>query len=232
MNFFLVSFLFSCEARLISPFRSRIALFWLPAETLSLKRLPDTPQHVNINPSLYKMLILIPLREWIRTSSSSNDRLDDDNNISTDSYLRSALQIARSLVDQFVLEDNNNTNNSYTVGERQRGPQLPPQLLSTPYNDWANHVIDYCRGVDVQCGGELEPLPTEAPSSNPQELQDILNSFLNDDDQFSFNGGVLEQSSVHIVETSSTPHNQVSYHNVARAEILPLANNTTTNNVV
>jgi predicted ATPase len=136
------------------------------------------------------------------------------------------------LADQFVLEDNNNTNNSYTVGERQRGPQLPPQLLSTPYNDWANHVIVHCGGVDMQCGGELEPLPTEAPSSNPQELQDILNSFLNDDDQFSFNGGVLEQSSIHIAEESSnTPHNEVSYHNVARAEILPFAN-TTTNNVV
>ena len=108
------------------------------------------------------MFIPIPLREWIvRTSSSSNDRLDDDNN-STDSYLRSALQIARSLADQFVLEDNNNTNNSYTVGERQRGPQLPPQLLSTPYNDWANHVIVHCGGVDMQCGGELEPFKVKS----------------------------------------------------------------------
>lgn len=166
-------------------------------------------------------MLLIPLREWIVcTSSSSNDRLDDKT--STDSYLRSALQIARSLVDQFV-EDNNNTNN-YTVG-KQRGivssrPQLPPQLLSTPDNDWINHVVVHCE-VDAQCG-ELEPLPTEATSSNPQELQDILNSFLNDDDQFSFNVGVLEESST---------HNEISYHNVARAEILPSAN-TTTNNVV
>jgi len=174
----------------------------------------------------------ISLREWIERALESADiprpanesfaSLGPDSNawsadirrtlaVSSDSYLTSALRVARSLADQCCQADENNVRHQ--------------QLLPAPGTDWADPVVVHLSNEHQSIDDykeDLEPLPFswQNPSSESKELQALSKSTIHDESRFTrcddeegaFSGGA---SKVNIAP----------YNNVARAEFSLSANN-------
>ena len=167
---------------------------------------------------------IISLREWIERaveaadfSFLSNDPLasssypDGDDiaanihrvvAVCSDSYLKSALTVALSLSDQCCegADENNGGHRS---------------LLPPPGTDWADRVVVHQSNelqIIYDYAEDLQPLPfsSETPSSDPNELQAMLNSLLSDDALFD------EGASTCIANESK----KVPFHGVMRAEFV------------
>lgn len=134
--------------------------------------------------------------------------------LSSDTYLSSALKVSRSLADQICQAEEGNYN----------GGGLQQILLPTPGTDWADRVVvhlsnDHLSIDEYKDGsGDVEPLPfppqAQELSSDPRELQAMLNSLIPDESLFTREDN---DEGEHSDETMNT----ASYHNVARAEISP-----------
>jgi predicted ATPase len=116
--------------------------------------------------------------------------------VSPDSYLMSALQVARSLADLCCDADKN-------IGGRR-------PLLPTPGTDWADQVVVHYL--------DLQPLPIswQNPSSDPKELQVMLNSIIPDHSVYTTNDAEEGTPTSGANEANGIPH-----HNEASAEFSP-----------
>ena len=178
------------------------------------------------------MSSIISLREWIEralesadiprpANESSASSLGPDSNdwsavirrtlaVSSDSYLTSALRVARSLADQCCEADENN------------GGHQP--LLPAPGTDWAARVVVHLsnehRSID-DYKEDLQPLPFswQNPSSDPKELQALLKSVIHDESLYTGSDDEEGASTGRVSEVNMAP-----YNNVARAEFSPSAN--------
>jgi len=198
------------------------------------------------------MSSIISLREWIEralesadiprpVNESSASSLGPDSNdwsavirrtlaVSSDSYLTSALRVARSLADQCCEADENN------------GGHQP--LLPAPGTDWTARVVVHLSNEHQSIDDykeDLQPLPFswQNPSSDPNELQALLNPaihheslFTGSDDEEGASTGRVSEVSLFTgsddEEGASTGRvsevNMAPYNNVARAEFSPSAN--------
>ncbi len=178
------------------------------------------------------MSSIISLREWIEralesadiprpVNESSASSLGPDSNdwsavirrtlaVSSDSYLTSALRVARSLADQCCEADENN------------GGHQP--LLPAPGTDWTARVVVHLsnehRSID-DYKEDLQPLPFswQNPSSDPKELQALLKCIIHDESLYTGSDDEEGASTGRVSEVNMAP-----YNNVARAEFSPSAN--------
>jgi predicted ATPase len=139
--------------------------------------------------------MMLSLREWIVRASKYNgaNELVTPNNsnnwvsgtirrssaLSSDSYFKPALIIARSLADQLC--EGSDENNG---GHRSPSP--------APDTDWADHVVVHLSNElpDIDdCKEDLQPLQFSSRtfSSDPNELQALLNSIINDHSHYTMN---------------------------------------------
>ena len=179
------------------------------------------------------MSLTISLREWIEralesadiprpANESSASSLGPDSNdwsavirrtlaVSCDSYLTSALRVARSLADQCCEADENN------------GGHQP--LLPAPGTDWAARVVVHLSNEHQSIDDykeDLQPLPFswQNPSSDPKELQALLkSSIIHDESLFTGSDDDEGASTGRVSKVNTAP-----YNNIARAEFSPSAN--------
>ena len=187
----------------------------------------------------------IPLTEWTKRALQS---INASASTSNNTYLSSALTIAKSLVDQICStyeQQQRGTNNIFGGWDdqlqfhQQQPQQHPSSALPTPGSNWSDHIIvhlsssdsnnnTYNEGYDNGC---LQP-PLSLPSHSQQgqgqqqemhqELSDILlNSLINDN-----------QSTSQPQQLDDGTSQAVSHLNVTQAEIiLPCSQDNSSNNI-
>ncbi|KAL3822933.1 hypothetical protein ACHAXA_011648 [Cyclostephanos tholiformis] len=172
------------------------------------------------------MSSIISLREWIKCAVEAaglanelfaSSYYDPDSNnwasgtirrssaVSSNPYLNSALVIARSLADQLCEKVDENS-----------GGHLP--LSPAPGTDWADRVVVHLsnerHNIDDYTE-DLQPLPfsSQRPSSDPKELQAMLNSVIPDLLSYTKNDDEEGASTCIADEVNNVP-----FHDVVRVE--------------